>query len=706
MEYRRLERRSSTHQLDEEEDHVLAGRKYSRRILSAIWDHVISISSKVMSSSVSQELSANLGVLLTSKKTKSHKASLKEAQWRNVQVLQSLLRIAKKVGFQHLTGSVFCLLTNIACPASQKPAKNLKLSSESLLALESIITNGLELASHSQDCWKHIFKCCQYVRSVEDLMFSPGLETAASPRLEARVGRGLEQSFDGRGHCEDGWLGFVAAPETEEDKTISDILSQAGLAADRAETVQGKTASNCVCFLMQQIDKLFSSAASHLNLMSLTGYLRELCFQSHKELIALNNKAVVAGVSRQETFLVTQLSEAVLRCVRSGRPMLHLMLAWAIAGPHLMEAASHSEPGLSRLSVQAIHHIITSLLHFNSEMAYFHFNESLFKPYESLIQLELCDSDVQDQIIASIQQFVDGSSSEIRSGWRPLFGALRSIKFSQLETAESSHIAAILDVFEAFLATDSPIVFAHAALDCIMCLLKHIKNTKEVKASKEEVEEVVDISEIVVQQGTPELSQAALGYIVRCHSVLAKMFLMSSCPIFRGAENIHTGSHPIHVSSVVPGKEVISFDPTTVTLTEVGHTLDPLTISPSSTGPPSLLENSGLLKIWFLLIDGIVSALSSCQVENQSATLHTFFTILESLRSPPYSEFGLYCVNHLLLPGIQTWLRTVSTRYRGWSTAAQGMKQTLGMTTEGDRARLYRSFPCMEATYPSVIKTQ
>ena len=323
------------------------------------------------------------------------------------------------------------------------------------------------------------------------------------------------------------------------------------------------------------------------------------------------------------------------------------------------------------------------MLHHHTEMAYFHFYESLFKPYESLIQLELCDSDVQDQIIASIQQFVDGSSSEIRSGWRPLFGALRSIKFSQLEAAEAgSHIAAILDVFEAFLATDSPIVFAHAALDCIMCLLKHIKNTKEVKASKQEVEEVVDISEIVVQQGTPELSEAALGYIVRCHSVLAKMFLMSSSPVFRGAENIHTGSHPIHVSSVVPGKEVISFDPTTVTLTEVAHSLDPLTISPSTSGPPGLLENSGLLKIWFLLIDGIVSALSSGQLENQSATLDTFFTILESLRSPPYTEFGLYCVNHLLLPGIQTWLRTASTRWRGWTKAAQGIKQTLGMTTE------------------------
>ena len=236
-------------------------------------------------------------------------------------------------------------------------------------------------------------------------------------------------------------------------------------------------------------------------------------------------------------------------------------------------------------------------------------------------------------------------------------------------------------MFEAFLSTDSPIVFAHAALDCIMCLLKHIKKTKEVKQNKEEVEEVVDISQIIVQDA-PELSEAALGYIVRCHSVLAKMYLMSSCPaIFRGAEKIHTGSHPIHVSSVVPGKEVISFDPTTVTLTDLQHSFDHLSISASNSAP-SLLESSGLLKIWFLLIDGIVSALSSCEIQNQSATLSTFFTILQSLMSPQFSEFGMYCVNHLLLPGIQTWLRTASTRHRGWRRAAQGIKQTVGMTTE------------------------
>ena len=59
------------------------------------------------------------------------------------------------------------------------------------------------------------------------------------------------------------------------------------------------------------------------------------------------------------------------------------------------ELTRHRDPVVAKISVQAIHDIITSLLHFNSEMSYFHFNESLFKPYESLIQLELCDLDVQ-----------------------------------------------------------------------------------------------------------------------------------------------------------------------------------------------------------------------------------------------------------------------------------------------------------------------
>lgn len=41
--------------------------------------------------------------------------------------------------------------------------------------------------------------------------------------------------------------------------------------------------------------------------------------------------------------------------------------------------------------------------------------------------------------------------------------------------ASSSHLHALLDVFEVFLDTDNPLVFSNAAVDCILCLLKHVR---------------------------------------------------------------------------------------------------------------------------------------------------------------------------------------------------------------------------------------
>lgn len=80
---------------------------------------------------------------------------------------------------------------------------------------------------------------------------------------------------------------------------------------------------------------------------------------------------------------------------------------------------------------------------------------------------------------------MEGCTVEIRSGWRPLFGALRAVRPTSKEPVQendseethlnSNHIRAALDVFEAFLKTENVLVFANAAVDCILCLLKHIK---------------------------------------------------------------------------------------------------------------------------------------------------------------------------------------------------------------------------------------
>ena len=46
------------------------------------------------------------------------------------------------------------------------------------------------------------------------------------------------------------------------------------------------------------------------------------------------------------------------------------------------------------------------------------------------------------------------------------------------------------------------------------------------------------------------------------------------------------------------------------------------------------------------------------------------------------AEFGIYCVNHLLLPMVQGWLRSTARRYRGWDSFATNFKQCCGLATD------------------------
>ena len=86
--------------------------------------------------------------------------------------------------------------------------------------------------------------------------------------------------------------------------------------------------------------------------------------------------------------------------------------------------------------------------------------------------------------MCSICELVEACTNEIKSGWRPLFGALRAVKIEytsneEVNEARQRHVAAVLDVFEVFLNTDNTLVFANAAIDCILCLLKYVRGKGE-----------------------------------------------------------------------------------------------------------------------------------------------------------------------------------------------------------------------------------
>ena len=127
------------------------------------------------------------------------------------------------------------------------------------------------------------------------------------------------------------------------------------------------------------------------------------------------------------------------------------------------------ERTISKRAIEYIQDIIAALLIEQTELPHFHFNEALLKPFENLLSMENCDSDVQDQIIACLYEVVETYRIDIRSGWRPLFGTLR--------TAKKHNLSNVIDIFRVFLESDNTLVFANAGLDCILCLMSFLENS-------------------------------------------------------------------------------------------------------------------------------------------------------------------------------------------------------------------------------------
>lgn len=53
---------------------------------------------------------------------------------------------------------------------------------------------------------------------------------------------------------------------------------------------------------------------------------------------------------------------------------------------------------LSKQAVESIHDTVLAFLNDQLELPYFHINELLFKPFENLLRLDLCDVEIQDQV--------------------------------------------------------------------------------------------------------------------------------------------------------------------------------------------------------------------------------------------------------------------------------------------------------------------
>ncbi|XP_075902214.1 brefeldin A-inhibited guanine nucleotide-exchange protein 3 isoform X2 [Nelusetta ayraudi] len=687
-------------------DAVMAGSVFSRFILTGVWKNLMDVLSVPLTGRMAGS-SKGLAFILGAEGAKEQSQRERDAICLSLDGLRKAAALSCALGVAANCASALAQMAAASCVQEEReereageagdtitqvkqrleqmarPQPAVRLHTAHVLCMDAILNVGLEMGSHNHDCWPHVFRVTEYISLLEHSHFSDGAPPPLTTYTQTgQQGAGLSLGLGlGLGLGVDVDLGLElsdeAGPGTSGSKvvqppSIQELLRESGGGGELrgGSLMNGTNAAKAVCTLSTQADRLFEDAATKLNLAGLLGFLQQLRRASQSQLFdsvsesADYSLAMPGGakstLDRRSVLHLVRLGEAMLRVVRNrSRPLLHKMRAWSVVAPHLVEAACHQERHVSQKAVSFIHDVLTEVLTSWAEPPHFRFNEALFRPFEHIMQLELCDDDVQDQVVTSIGELVEACSPQILSGWRPLFSALRTVHGGKADTKDyllgeysmGKSQAPVFDVFEAFISTDNIQVFANAATDYIMCLMKFVKGLGELDSR-----EIGDCVHSASALSSTDLCLPALDYLRRCSQLLGKIYRMSSRPVFLGAR----------LAGLPPqGQErsVSTEDGVECVLQEFD-------------------DDTGLIQVWILLLEQLTAAVSTCPRQHQPPTLELLFALLREVAVVPGPGFAIFSVIQLLLPVMALWLQRSRGEHSYWDVAAANFKHAIGLSCE------------------------
>ncbi|XP_049643955.1 brefeldin A-inhibited guanine nucleotide-exchange protein 3 [Suncus etruscus] len=710
------------------DDSTVAGVAFARYILVGCWKNLIDTLSTPLTGRMAGS-SKGLAFILGAEGIKEQNQKERDAICMSLDGLRKAARLSCALGVAANCASALAQMAAASCVQEEKEEKESQEPSDTIaqvklkveqkleqigkqqgvwlhtahvLCMDAILSVGLEMGSHNPDCWPHVFRVCEYVGTLEHTHFSDSTSqpplTISQPQKTSGGARLL-----GDPECED--TGQEQSQEQENSLNMAPVLQplsiqeliregSRGRASDfrGSSLMTGSSAAKALLILSTQADRLFEDAMDKLNLVALGNFLYQLKKASQSQLFhsvtdTVDYSLVMPGEVKstqdcKSALHLFRLGDAMLRIVRSkSRPLLHVLRCWSLVAPHLVEAACHKERHVSQKAVSFIHDILTEVLTNWNEPPHFHFNEALFRPFERIMQLELCDEDVQDQVVTSIGELVEVCSTQIQSGWRPLFSALETVHSGNKSEVKEYLVgdysmgkgqAPVFDVFEAFLNTDNIQVFANAATSYIMCLMKFVKGLGEVDCK--------EIGDCVPGPGatSPDLCLPALDYLRRCSQLLAKIYKMPLKPIFLSGR-----------------------------LASLPRRLQEQSAS-SEDGTESILsdfdDDTGLIEVWIILLEQLTAAVSNCPRQHQPPTLDLLFELLRDVTKTPGPGFGIYAVVHLLLPVMSLWLRRSHKDHSYWDVASANFKHAIGLSCELVVEHI-QSFIHSDIRYESMINT-
>ncbi|XP_017871876.1 PREDICTED: brefeldin A-inhibited guanine nucleotide-exchange protein 3 isoform X1 [Drosophila arizonae] len=705
-EWQRLQTATVKHSDDEQHDKRReAAKKLCRRLLTCCWDSMVIVLSSGLGDL--QSTASNKLVALSKRtlrvKAKTNKSNGEALYAMCLDGLHSAATLSNSLNLQHLAGKILNLLASNVCQTSGP-----RISASQAMSMDVVLTGGLNLGSYSADCWQSIFAVCRHVSQLEHEIFSmQNPSIAASPGSSRRDLETGEKLSNGNGQdklnlssipidddetCVDVYS-FLQAPLQSPNTNITSILKVYSGTNETVLLSQSDT-SKVLCALSHQAENLFSDAAERLSLPSLCQFLKHLCRASRDQLYKSQVARKGGGTriwwpskgwkkidSLPMSLLLHRIGDVTLKVFRSSRPLLHVLKVWAITGPHLMDAACHRDRMISKRAIEYIHDIITALLVEQSELPYFHFNEALLKPFENLLSMDTCDVDVQDQIVACLYEIVEAHRTEIRSGWRPLFGTLRNARSRMLNMSN------IIDIFRVFLDSDNTLVFANAGLDCILCLLSYLEISGNSGAGNSGSNNNACGEDNDNTFRPTDFLHETLRFLERCSSILGFMYSMPKCPNFHSTYKIKGISYTHIIDANIPssmenftyfGNDYLQTKNEQYMISYRSLHIDKDTIVKID----EMDKPSGVLKVWFLLLDGLTNSLIVCPYSHQAPILQTIFKLFKNLMSTPGIDFGFYCINHLLIPMIQDWLRYINKTATSWQQIEKNFKHCCCMTTD------------------------
>ena len=206
--------------------------------------------------------------------------------------------------------------------------------------------------------------------------------------------------------------------------------------------------------VLKDSDKLFGQTTS-LNMDSLLAFFRAICQTSSEELweIGLNSKDPGTGDETREISLTRSLQKSLFIPRTFGlqrilevayynieRPRIEWTQIWKILKPHFQSACLHSNLDIATLAIDALRQLSlkflerTELMHFQTQNYFFQSFLFVFEnTMRSCAPLDSNESSVardhrvfiMDLILSSLEQLIYSKSSNIKSGWRPIFEILK-----------------------------------------------------------------------------------------------------------------------------------------------------------------------------------------------------------------------------------------------------------------------------------------